>query len=209
MLDAIIDVSHYDGEVDLAGARDNGILAVIHKATQGSTLVDPAYESNRGKAREAGLLWGAYHFALPGRGAPQADNFLDTAGPSPETLIALDLESSRIGCGMTLPEARSFVTRIFDRLGRWPGLSGGPYLKELLGDSRDPVLENCWLWLSHFGDHPVPPLAWPRWTLWQYARGRSRFDGDEEALRAHWRVPARAFSENQNRAGRRGVAPRG
>ena len=34
---------------------------------------------------------------------------------------------------MTLEEARAFVTYVHEATGKWPGLDGGHYLKELLG----------------------------------------------------------------------------
>jgi lysozyme len=204
MLDAIIDLSHHNGEVDLVQAKQDGILGIIHKATQGITLVDPAYQTNREKATAAGLLWGAYHFAIPGAGTSQADHFLETVEPTPETLIALDLEATKKGLGMSLIEARAFVSRIFEKLGRWPGLYGGGYLKGLLRGSKDPVLGNCWLWLSQYGEHPVIPSTWPLWTLWQYTDGtsgpdprqvkgigvcdRNQFNGDLSGLHRLWGV---------------------
>jgi len=62
-LNAIVDISHHNGNIDLQLAKADGIIGVIHKATQGTTGVDPMYQTNRAKAAAAGLLWGAYHFA--------------------------------------------------------------------------------------------------------------------------------------------------
>ena len=72
---------------------------------------------------------------------------------------------------MTLEEARAFVTHVQSVTGRWPGLYAGAYLKEQLGTSTDPVLQNCWFWLSQYGPTAVVPAAWPTWTLWQYTDG--------------------------------------
>ena len=60
---AVIDLSHFNTTVDLQAAKGDGILGVIHKATQGLTFQDPTYKTNRQQANAAGLLWGAYrHF---------------------------------------------------------------------------------------------------------------------------------------------------
>src|SRR5215813_669893 len=61
-LNVVIDISHHNGNVDLAKAKEDGILGVIQTATQGQTFKDPTYERNRQKAKDAGLLWGAYHW---------------------------------------------------------------------------------------------------------------------------------------------------
>ena len=58
----VIDISHHNGVVDLKKAKGDGIVGVIHKATQGQAYMDPTYQANRTKAADAALLWGAYHF---------------------------------------------------------------------------------------------------------------------------------------------------
>src|SRR5215471_15885383 len=45
-LNVIIDISHHDGNVNLAKAKEDGILGVIQKATQGQTFKDPTYKRN-------------------------------------------------------------------------------------------------------------------------------------------------------------------
>src|SRR5205823_3497969 len=129
------------------------------------------YQLNRAKALGAGLLWGAYHFGVGADGVAQADFFLSTVQPDLTTLVILDFEANPGGSTMDLIEARAFVTHVQQQIGRWPGLYGGQYLKELLGWSPDPVLSNCWLWLAQYGPMPVLPPGWQEWTLWQYTDG--------------------------------------
>jgi GH25 family lysozyme M1 (1,4-beta-N-acetylmuramidase) len=38
-LNVVIDISHHDGNVNLAKAKEDGILGVIQKATQGQTFI--------------------------------------------------------------------------------------------------------------------------------------------------------------------------
>ena len=40
-LNVIVDLSHHNGNVNLAQAKAPGIVGVIHKATQGTSYVDP------------------------------------------------------------------------------------------------------------------------------------------------------------------------
>jgi GH25 family lysozyme M1 (1,4-beta-N-acetylmuramidase) len=201
-LNAVIDLSHYQGAVDLNPASGDGILGVIHKATQGTHYADPLYIANRANAAAASLLWGAYHFGVGGDGVGQADHFLNVVGIDANTLVVLDLEANPQGPSMTLEEARAFVTHVYDKTGRWPGLYAGHYLKELLGTNNDPVLAKCWFWLSQYGPTPVVPVNWQTWTLWQYTDGgqglpphtvagigrcdRSKFNGSESELRNLW-----------------------
>lgn len=100
------DISHYQGNVDFAGAYNDGARFVIIKvlqitrlnflesyekkfsplsppqATEGSTVVDSAFSSHYNGATSAGLIRGGYHFAHPdsGSGASQADFFINNGG---------------------------------------------------------------------------------------------------------------------------------
>jgi len=170
-LNAVVDLSHHNGAVDLQAAAADGIVGVIHKASQGTGYQDPLFAENRAKALAAGLHWGAYHFGTGGDGVAQAEHFLDVVQPGPEVLLALDLEGNPQGPSMTLDEARAFVTHVREATGRWPGLYSGHFIKELLGGQVDAVLANCWLWLAQYGATPVVPPTWRYWTLWQYTDG--------------------------------------
>ena len=201
-LNAVVDISHHNGNVDLQAAKGDGIIGVIHKATQGSTGVDAMYQTNRAKAAAAGLLWGAYHFGTGSDGAAQAQHFLSVVGTADETLLVLDFEQNPGGSSMSLVQARAFVTAVNQATGRFPGFYSGSYIKQLLGNNKDPVLAQCWLWLPQYGPTPVVPPNWPTWTMWQYTDGtsgpqphvvagigncdRDKFNGTEDQLRALW-----------------------
>lgn len=78
MINAVVDISHHNGNVNLAQAKSDGLIGVIQKATQGRSNIDPTYKTNR---KKAGLLWGAYHFGTGSDGVKQADHFLNTVQP--------------------------------------------------------------------------------------------------------------------------------
>jgi lysozyme len=204
MLNAVIDISHHNGKsLNFNSAKADGILGVIHKASQGTTSRDPMYKTNRKKVHDAGLMWGAYHFATGSDGVMQAVNFLDAVGDPQDVLMVLDLEPNPTGPSMNLIEAHGFVTHVFEQTGRYPGLYSGHTIKELLGSNKDPLLANCWLWLAQYGPTAVVPPNWPTWTMWQYTDGavggdpksvkgighcdRDRFNGSEANLRKLWR----------------------
>jgi lysozyme len=203
MLNAVIDISHHNGKsLNFKTAKADGIVGVIHKASQGTSGRDPMYKTNRKKVHDAGLLWGAYHFATGSDGVQQAVNFLDAVGDPQDVLMVLDLEPNPTGPSMDLIGAHAFVTHIHEQTGRWPGLYSGHLIKQLLGSSKDPVLANCWLWLAQYGPTAVVPANWPTWTMWQYTDGavggdpksvkgighcdRDRFNGSEANLRKLW-----------------------
>jgi len=142
----VIDLSHHSKKVDLQRAAADGIVGVIHKATQGSGFVDPTYGKNRKAAAAAGLLWGAYHFGTGADPVAQAKKFLQVASPEPQDLLVLDFEKNPPnGPNMSLVQARTFITTVRDATGRMPALYGGFLLKQSLGGKTDPLLASCWL----------------------------------------------------------------
>jgi lysozyme len=144
-INAVIDLSHHNQNVDFQKMnQQDGILGVIHKATQGVSFQDPTYQPHKTGALNAGLLWGAYHFGTGSDGVQQAEFFLNFVNPEAQTLLVLDFEANGQGPSMTMEEARAFVTHVHDVTGRWPGLYSGHYIKDLLGTNQDPVLANCW-----------------------------------------------------------------
>jgi lysozyme len=203
MCSLIIDLSHSNGTVDLAEAAAGGIVAIIQKATQGTLFLDPSYSANLQKALAAGLLWGAYHFGTGEDGEMQARHFLSSVSPEQSTMLVLDIEANRLGPGMTLEQARAFVSYVQRMTGRWPGIYGGYYLKQLLAGKQDAVLANCWLWLAQYDEKPVLPTNWKDWTLWQFTDGtlgmhtdpvpgigicdRSFFNGSQQELSERWK----------------------
>jgi lysozyme len=207
LLNVVIDISHHQKNVDFGKVKADGIVGVIHKATQGFRFVDERYEERRQRALDAGLLWGAYHFGVGGDASEQADHFLNVVNPDEQTLLALDYEPNPQGPTMTLNQARDFVTHVNDVVGRFPGLYSGHLIKEQLGNvtEPDPVLRNCFLWIAQFRDAPtrIPP-TFPTFTFHQYTDGavgpephevegigpcdRDRFNGGLENLKKLWGV---------------------
>jgi len=204
-INVVIDLSHHNGTVNFQKVKASGILGVIHKATQGVGYVDPNYAANRKKALDAGLLWGSYHFGVGGDGVDQADHFLGVVGPGQpgeQRLMVLDFEANSQGTSMSLIEAHAFLTHVQASTGRFPGFYSGHYVKELLGTSSDPILAQCWFWLSQYGPTAVVPPNWKTWTMWQYTDGgmgaqphtvpgagrcdRDQFNGGEAGLRKLW-----------------------
>jgi lysozyme len=152
MLDAVIDISHHNGlQLDFRAAAADGIQGIIHKATQGVGNSDPRFSVNRTGILAAGMMFGSYHFGDGSDGGAQAKYYLSIAKPITGELVALDLENNPAGPSMTIEEARAFVTTIHNEIGKWPVLYSGHTLKAMLGNTPDPVLVNCPLWLAQYG----------------------------------------------------------
>jgi lysozyme len=191
-LDAVIDISHGVQVSDFAAVRRSGMLAVIHKATEGGDWTDRAYEERRPEAERAGLLWGAYHFGTRQySGAEQAQLFLSVVRPGPSTLMALDLEPNDANPRntMTLAQAEAFAITVQRQTGRLPVLythpqwaNGQRYGRRGLSLGEpirpDSLLARCDLWLADYREQPDIPWAWSDrgWKLWQYAADQRETD---------------------------------
>ena len=205
-INVVVDISHHNGNVNLIKAKQDGIVGVIHKGTQGTGMSDSKYTANRQAAQAAGLLWGAYHFGTRADGAAQADFFLSKVNADDQTLLVLDYEPNG-NSTMTLDQARAFVSRIKAKTGRFPGLYSGSLIKDQLGGKPvDPILSQCFLWIAQYGPQVKNiPQTWPTWTMWQYTDGvagpsphsvdgigpcdRDQFNGTLEQLQELWGVP--------------------
>lgn len=174
-INVVVDVSHWQNNINYSDVAADGIIGVIHKATQGIGYTDPKYATDRPKALAAGLLWGAYHFGTAQPVEEQVNHFLSVAKPKANTLLALDWEenSNRSQGTMKLEQAKQFVTLVHKTVGRWPVLYGGSLIKSSVLPGGDPVLRNCPLWLSQWRCNPTLPPGWDAYTLWQYTDGAS------------------------------------
>jgi len=204
LLNVVIDLSHHNTVTSFQDIKDDGILGIIHKATEGATYVDKEYDSRAVKAKSAGFLWGAYHFGVQGDPAGQADHFLSVVNPGPGDLLVLDFEPNPREGTMTLKEAEAFVQKVNDQVGRFPGLySGQAFLSQYLGKGADTILKNCFLWIARYSSAlPQIPNVFDTFKLWQYTDGnagpqphevkgvgscdRDKFNGDEVELRRLW-----------------------
>jgi lysozyme len=168
----VVDLSHWDPAYDYDAVLEAGIVACIYKATEGDGYTDPTYVEQQAQAKEAGLLWGAYHFANAEPVMAQVDNFLRYAAPDPDELICLDWEDYGSNT-MSLDDVQAWILAVEDALRR-PGdvvLYSGNTAKEALGDEVNEFLGKRRLWLCQYGSSPVVQKSWDSYWLWQYTDG--------------------------------------
>jgi lysozyme len=199
MLDTVLDLSHNNTLTpnSFHQFKTAGIQAVIHKATQGTGMVDICFADRKARAAAVGILFGAYHFADRGDPVAQADHFISvTQGCH---LRVLDWETT----DMTYSGAVAFVNRIKQVCGHYPLLYSGQaflavqILTQGITTPDTTTLSKCGLWLARYSTKaPDVPKAWPAgFTLWQHTStstipgvvgnvDRSYFNGDSAALKA-------------------------
>ena len=184
---SVVNMSHYDMmRPDFGAMKRQGIVGVIHEATYPPFVRDPKYLDRQMGALQAGLLWGAYHYANASDPIRQADHFLSVvanawAQADPVTrpsgvLLVLDFEKNGHYPGGTMrpDQAVAFVERIRERTGVYPGIYSGEYhLGQVLNSPRvtpaqKRTLTNCWLWVANYHKQPRATAPWSYWAMWQY-----------------------------------------
>ena len=153
-------------------ATDTRMVAIIHRATTGDRR-DRKYAERRDEAKRRGYKWGAYHLGKPGNPIQQADFFLDTAKPSADDLIALDLESVDATKHMSFDDARAFIKHIKEKTGRYPLIYANNEVTKAISEQygADDVFAKTHVWYARFKRNVTdfPQGTWKTYTLWQFS----------------------------------------
>jgi GH25 family lysozyme M1 (1,4-beta-N-acetylmuramidase) len=188
-----LDVSDHQPVIDWSSVASQGAQFAYVKATEGTGFVSPDFTSQYNKAFQAGLVRGAYHFALPNQstGAAQASFFVANGGGwthDGRTLPgALDIEYNPYGAecyGLSQSAMVSWIASFADTYQTltsvWPVIyTNAGWWDMCTGDyggfaSRDP------LWMPAYGsDGSTLPAGWSSYTISQYAPSGT-FPGDQD-----------------------------
>ncbi|MFV8186608.1 lysozyme [Streptomyces sp. AF1B] len=189
------DVSSHQKNVDWSRAKANGARFVYIKATESTTYRNPYFTKQYDGARKAGIIRGAYHFALPDKssGRTQAAYFARNGGrwsADGWTLPpALDIEYNPydkkhkcygLSHASMVGWIRSFSAEMYRRTGRHPVIyTTTRWWNTCTGSSRA-FASNHALWLArpNSEDAGALPAGWSFWTFWQYGSSGS-LPGDQ------------------------------
>lgn len=180
-----VDLSRWQLKVrSYAKLKTCGCMFAFIKATEGPNTVDLQVNNHHVGCKEAGILYGFYHFARKGSIEKQAKLFFDTV-PDKTAPVVVDLED----VSMTQTEARD-LTKEIERLfvkkpiiytgkGAWAGMEGdgswarpytlwvANYPPNLVGLScTDPILDL----VKGTAGFPKLPTDWTDYTFWQFTR---------------------------------------
>lgn len=200
----IVDLSHHNTVTSFGAIKDGGTIGIIHKATEGTTYVDPMYAPRRSAAQSAGLLWASYHFLKHGSIDAQMQNYIRTVNPYIGERMIIDYEDP----ACTLDDLRLAIKYLQANAPHTEiTVYAGHLIKEQLGNTADPLLATTSLWIAQYTTAATPSWpkgTWKTYTLWQYtdsapctgigASGKvdgNRFNGSDENA-AKWFHPAAA-----------------
>jgi len=203
-----VDVSRWNGTVDWEAAYTDGVRFAMVKATESDWYQSPTYVDQYDGAHAAGLIRGAYHFAIPDDtdGATQARWFVENGGDwtaDGHTLPGvLDIEYNPYGATCYGLSKSAMIAWITDFNEEYIALTGRAPLvytnqdwwNSCVGSSDLPQTNPLWVAYWSSGD-PALPSGWDTYTFWQYtAEGAvdgvegdvdlNRFPGSTRTLRA-------------------------
>lgn len=151
-----IDVSNWQGFIDYTEVRNTGIDIVYIKASQGSNIKDPYFETNYENAKAAGLKVGFYHFltATTTEEAVQEANFFASVitGKIPDCKLVLDYEIFGGADVTTINQiAETFMSTVQEITGKeiilYSDLSNA---QDVFGTD---LAEKYELWIAYYGDY--------------------------------------------------------
>jgi GH25 family lysozyme M1 (1,4-beta-N-acetylmuramidase) len=191
------DVSNWQPNINWTATAAAGAKFVYIKATEGTTFKNPIFASQYVGSYYAGIIRGAYVFALPDRssGAAQANFFVDNGGgwsPDGKTMPPmLDLEYNPYGqvCyGLTPAKmvawVRDFSNTVKARTGVYPVIyTSANYWNMCTGSNATFGTTNP-LFVAYWTNNPLGkagpmPAGWAYQSLWQY-NDSGPFPGDAD-----------------------------
>ena len=168
-----IDVSKYQNIIDWESVKGMNIGAVkigfaFMKATEGLENEDAFFERNWKKAKDAGMVRGAYHFFLATKsGKAQAENFIKSVNMvSGDLPPVLDIEQTYGVPNDKLKErALEWLETVRAYYGTLPMVyTNVEFYKKYLKDDFDKYP----LWVAHYLQ-PERPRISRNWSFWQHS----------------------------------------
>jgi lysozyme len=167
-----IDVSRFQGTIDWQKVKNSGVVYAYIQISRSLTDIDAKFPFNWQRAKEVGILRGAYQRFHPGQDvAGQANLFLQKLGPyeAGDLPPMLDVEDADGLSGPVIAErVREWMDIVEPAIGMKPLIYTGFYFwRDQVGGadfSEHP------LWIANYGATcPLVPQAWTRWAFHQYS----------------------------------------
>ena len=170
-----VDVSRWQGDIDWMKLRTQGANFAFIKATDGGDHLDPMFQKNWRRAKEAGIKRGAYHFFYWCRVASsQAEWFIRNVPKDPDALPpVIDAEyngesscKKRLSRAKYVEKIKVFAEMLERHYGKRPIIYTAPDFYE---DNLSGELTEYPFWLRSVAAHPSKRYPNRRWTFWQYS----------------------------------------
>ena len=160
------DISHFQGKPNFTAVRNAGFQFGIHKITESSNYADPNMPVNRQGIKNAGMVFGGYHFARGGNIQAEADWFVREMNIQVGEFVVLDWEIAHADpVGWSI----AWLRRVRDTTGVNPFI----YMNQsaMNGSNWQPVVDEGFpLWLAKYDYAATAPTTkyWPYAAMKQY-----------------------------------------
>jgi GH25 family lysozyme M1 (1,4-beta-N-acetylmuramidase) len=209
-------LSDVDLTAKFAQIYQSGIFWIMHKVTQGVTIIDPKFQRRRACAKAAGFkFFGGYHFLSVDDPIAQAKFFLENCHDDGVMCFAADFEkpSKNPNTWPALHQLKTFMQYVDANTNTARcKIYGSDLIREVLkpptGGHIAPNMQDAIdffhmpdLWLAEYGPHENAPWPWTRERVWawQYSDdghiaplfGKldlNFFAGSEHDLSYRWRI---------------------
>lgn len=193
-----IDVSSHQGAVNWQQQRNMGAQFAYVKATEATTYLNPDFSAQYSGARNAGMIRGAYHFAIPNvsSGAAQASYFARNGGAwsgDGYTLPPLlDIEYNpypelgntcyNMSASDMILWIADFSNNVYTLTGRYPAIyTTTDWWTRCTGNT--PAFRNQPLHIASYRtvSPGTLPAGWAKYDIWQYS-SQGPFVGDSNVF---------------------------
>jgi GH25 family lysozyme M1 (1,4-beta-N-acetylmuramidase) len=206
-----VDVSANQGAINWSALHREGVKFAYVKATEGTYYTNPEFASQYEGAYHAGIVRGAYVFAIPSysSGQSQADFLVAHGGKwSADGLTlpaALDIEYNPYGSnpcyGLSQGSMRTWLNNFLNeyhaRTGRWATIyTTANWWSQCTNNWTGPA-KNDPLWIAEYDVGSPSPLVsgYGGYTMWQYSSTGPFLGGDSDVFNGSW-ARLEALAEN-------------
>lgn len=194
-----VDVSYYQGTIDWAKAKADGVEYAFIRASDGLNTPDTKFDLNWRETRAKGILHGAYQYFRPSQDViAQANLLLSKIGtPMPDDLPpVIDVESNGgLPPATVAAKVSQWIDHVEAAIGKRPIIYTGFYFwRDQVGAPDETASP---LWHAQYSTVACPNIAppWQDWAFWQYTDSGSvagipgnvdmnRFNGTRQQLEA-------------------------
>lgn len=166
-----IDISSWQGTVDFFAVKNSGIDIVYIKSSEGTSYINPYFESSYSNAKENGLKVGFYHY-VTARSTQQAINEANffarvVGGKQSDCKLAMDFENfGDLSINEINNISKVFLETLTNITNSQPIIYSNAFSARTIFNQE---LTKYPLWVANYGvNTPESNGKWETWVGWQY-----------------------------------------
>ena len=166
-----IDISSWQGNVNFSAVKNSGIDIVYIKSSEGTTYINPYFESSYSNAKANGLKVGFYHY-VRARSTQQAINEANffarvVSGKQVDCKLAMDFENfGNLSVNQINEISKAFLETLEKATNSQPIIYSNVFSTRTIFSTELTIYP---LWIANYGvSVPGSNGKWNSWVGWQY-----------------------------------------